>query len=163
MPFALLNLILLLLSLLIYGYFRSGVLAYCKLRKMSKSHFKKNTKGAGNFWLYSLLGKKGELGALYYLNLVYLFLLAAFFSFFALSWVEILKVPTAAVGIILSAAAIPTSLAALIYNNKEDFGKAFVLFRRARGYNGRKNRLATAADWLFAFVPMAVYLFFLTR
>ena len=45
MPFIVANLILLLLSLLIYSHFRVGVYSYCRLSKMSKTNIRKNKKG----------------------------------------------------------------------------------------------------------------------
>ena len=51
----------------------------------------------------------------------------------------------------------------LIYTNIEDVGQAFVVFRVVKGYNGISRSFLTIFDWLFGFLPLALYVFFLTR
>ena len=162
MPFPLSNLILLLFGLFTYVHFRCGVYAYCRTSKMSKSYIRKNTKGASNFWLYTQLHKHNDLGALYYLNLIYLFCLIAFLIAFPCSWISFLKIPVMIIGILLGIASIPVYFKSLIYTNIEDVGQAFVIFRVFKGYNGKSRRFATMLDWLFGFLPLALYVFFLT-
>lgn len=128
MPFPLSNLILLIFALFSYIHFRGGVYAYCRISKMSKSYIRKNTKGASNFWLYSQLHKQNNLGALYYLNLIYLFCMITFLIAFSLSWIAFLRIPVIVVGILLSATIIPVLFASLIYTNIEDVGQPFVFF-----------------------------------
>lgn len=162
MPFPLSNLILLLLGLLTYVHFRSGVYAYCRISKMSKSHICKNTKGASNFWLYTQLHKNNNLGALYYLNLIYLFCLISFLIAFPFSWISFLRVPVMIIGILLGIASVPVFFKSLIYTNIEDVGQAFVLFKVFKGFNGKSRRFAIVFDWLFCILPLGLYVFFLT-
>ena len=161
MPFPLSNLILLIFGLFTYVHFRCGVYVYCRISKMSKSYIRKNTKGASNFWLYTQLHNQNNLGILYYLNLIYLFCLIAFLIAFALSWISILKIPVMIIGIILGAMTIPVFFASLIYTNIEDVGQPFVIFKAYKINSGR--RFATVFDWIFCFLPLALYIFFLTR
>ena len=163
MPFPLSNLILLLFGLFTYVHFRSGVYAYCRTSKMSKSYIRKNTKGASNFWLYTQLHKHNDLGALYYLNLIYLFCLIVFLIAFPFSWISFLRIPIMIIGILLGMASIPVFFKSLIYTNIEDVGQAFVFFRMFKGFNGKSRRFATVVDWLFCILPLALYVFFLTR
>ena len=162
MPFPLSNAILLIFGLFTYVHFRCGVYAYCRISKMSKSYIRKNTKGASNFWLYSQLHKQNNLGALYYLNLIYLVCLIAFVVALALSWISFLRIPVMIIGIILGLTTIPVFFASLIYTNIEDVGQPFVIFKAHRIYNGRR-RFATIFDWIFCVLPLALYIFFLTR
>lgn len=163
MPFPLSNLILLLLGLFTYFHFRSGVYACCRTSKMSKSYIRKNTKGASNFWLYTQLHKHNDLGALYYLNLIYLFCLIAFLIAFPFSWVSFLRVPVMIVGILLGIVSIPVFFISLIYTNIEYVGQAFVFFAVFKGLNGKSRMFATVFDWLFCILPLALYVFLLTR
>lgn len=163
MPFPILNLILLLFGALTYFNFRSGVYSYCRVSGMSKSYFRKNTRGASNFWLYSQLHKQDKLGTLYFLNIIYLLSLSAFLIGFAFSWVSFLKIPVIIAGIFLGIVTIPVSFAALIYTNIEDTGRAFVVFKVRKGYNGKSRHVATLFDWLFCFLPLALYIFLLVQ
>ena len=163
MPFPALNLILLMLGLYVYIFFRCGVYAYCRMSKMSKTYIRKNRKGYSNYWLYSRLHKKNDLGALYYLNLVYLFCLSAFLIAFPFSWVSLFRIPVMVIGILLGAASIPVFIISLIYRNIESVGQAFVFFKVYKEYNGRSRSFATVLDWLVAFVPLALYIFLLTK
>ena len=163
MPFPLTNLILLVFGLFTYTHFRCGVHAYCRISKMSKSYIRKNTKGASNFWLYTQLHKHNDLGVLYYLNLIYLFFLIAFLIAFPFSWISVLRIPIMIIGILLGMASIPVFIKSLIYTNIEDVGQAFVFFKIFKGFNGKSRRFATVFDWLFCILPLALYVFFLTR
>lgn len=163
MPFPLTNLILLIFGLFTYTHFRYSVHAYCRISKMSKSYIRKNTKGVSNFWLYTQLHKQNNLGVLYYLNLIYLVCLIAFLIAFALSWISFLRIPVMIIGILLGVATIPVFFASLIYTNIEDVGQPFVIFKVFNGYNGKSRQFATVFDWLFCILPLALYIFFLTR
>ena len=163
MPFPVSNLVLLLFGLFTYMHFRDGVYAYCRTSKMSKSYIRKNIKGISNFWLYSQLHKNNNLGALYYLNLIYLFCLIAFLIAFAFSWISVLRIPIMIIGILLGMASIPVFIKSLIYTNIEDVGQAFVFFKVFKGLNGKSRRFATIFDWLFCVLPLALYIFFITR
>ena len=163
MPFPVSNLILLLFGLFTYAHFRSGVYAYCRTSKMSKSYIRKNTKGASNYWLYTQLHKHNDLGALYYLNLIYLFCLIAFLIAFPFSWISFLRIPIMIIGILLGMASIPVFIKSLIYTNIQEFGQAFVFFKMVKGFDGKRRRFVTVFDWLFCILPLALYVFFLTR
>ena len=163
MPFPVSNLVLLLFGLFTYMRFRNGVYAYCRTSKMSKSYIHKNTKGISNFWLYSQLHKNNNLGALYYLNLIYLFCLIAFLIVFPFSWISVLKIPVMIIGILLGLATIPVYFKSLVYTNIENVGQAFVFFKVFKGLNGKSRRFATIFDWLFCVLPLALYIFFITR
>ena len=163
MPFPLSNLILLILGLFTYVHFRCGVYAYCRISKMSKSYIRKNTKGAANFWLYTQLHKQNNLGALYCLNLIYLVCLIAFLIAFTLSWISLLRIPIMVIGVLLGIVTIPVFGTSLFYTNMEDVGQPFVIFKAFRGYNRKSRRFATVFDWLFCILPLALYIFFLTR
>ena len=163
MPFVLSNLILLLFCFFTYFHFRGGVYSYCRISKMSKSYIRKSQKGVSNYWLYSQLHRQHNLGTLYYLNFIYLFALIVFFTAFALSWISFLRIPVMIAGVLLGVATIPVFFASLIYTNIEDVGQAFVIFKMFKGYNRKSRRFATIFDWLFGFLPLALYIFFLTR
>ena len=163
MPFPLSNLILLIFGIFTYVHFRCGVHAYCRISKMSKSYIRKNTKGASNFWLYSQLHKQNNLGTLYYLNLIYLLCLIAFLIALALSWISLMRIPIIVIGILLGVVIAPVFGVSLIYTNTEDIGQPFVIFRAFKGHNGKSRRFATVFDWLFCFLPLGLYVFFLTR
>ena len=162
MPFPLTNLILLIFALFTYVHFRCGVYAYCRISKMSKSYIRKNTKGISNYWLYSQLHEQNNLGVLYYLNLVYLVCMIAFLIALLLSWISFLRIPVMIVGIILGVTTIPVLFTSLVYTNIEDVGQPFVIFK-AYKINDGKRRFATVFDWMFCFLPFAIYIFFLTR
>lgn len=163
MQFTLLNIIVLLCCIFIYFHFRSGVDAYCRISKMSKTYIRKNTKGASNFWFYSQIHKQENLGILYYLNLIYLFLLTIFLVAFSLSWVSFLKIPVIIMGLLLSTVAIPIFAISLYYTNICDVGKAFFVFRYFNGYNEKRRGISTMFDWLIGLIPLALYIFFLTN
>ena len=163
MPFPVLNLILLLLGIFIYIHFRNGVQAYCKISKISTSYVRKSTKSISNFWLYSQLHKNRNLGALYYLNLIYLFCLISFLIVFPFSWISFFRIPVIIIGILLGIASIPVFIISLIYSNIEDVGQAFVFFKIVKGFNGKSRRFATIFDWLFCILPLALYVFFLIK
>ena len=163
MRFFILNLVILSCCGFIYFHFRSGVYAYCKISKMSSTYIRKNKKGVLNFWLYSQLHKQGNLGILYYLNIIYLFLLTIFLVAFSLSWVSFLKIPVIIIGLLLSTASIPVFTISLYYTNIHDVGKAFFVFRNFNGYNEKRHGISTMFDWLFGLIPLALYIFFLTN
>ena len=157
------NLVLLLFALLAYYLFRAEIFTYCRIKRMRKRDIYKNLKGVSNFWLYSQLHKQINLGVLYYLNLIYLFTLASFFTIFAISWFQSMKIPVIAFGGLLGLAIIPASFATLIISNVETFGRAFVFFEIFKGYNGKIYRFVSIFDWIFPFLPLALYVFLITR
>lgn len=161
MDFFAVNLCLLGISLVYYGYFRCGVLSYCKVRRMSNTFIKKNKKGAANYWLYKQLHQQKNLGSLYCINYLFLIGLAAFVFVFMFSWIKWMKIPVAAVGVILGLIEIPATFKALVYMNREEYGTAFVWFRAVKGYNGRM-RYSTVFDWLFCLLPVTMYIGLLT-
>lgn len=164
MPFAFINLIMLFLCAYIYGSFRFGVEAYCRVcRRMSKTMIRKNKKGASNFWLYTQLHKQKNLGKLYGLNFICLVSLASFTVATFFSWVPFLKIPVIIIGIFLGVTAIPAYFMALIYLNMEEFGRKFVLFKVYKGYNGKSRQFASAVDWLFCVLPLVLYIFMLLK
>ena len=156
------NLILTLLSLYMYVYFRCGIYSYCRVKKMSKTYIRKNTKGASNYWLYSQLHKQCKIGIFYYINIIYLFSFFAFLVAFSLSWISFLRIPIIIVGVFLGIVAIPAFFLSLIYTNIEDVGQPFVIFKIYKGFNGRKRSYHAIIEWLFAFIPISVYIFLLT-
>ena len=156
MPFVVANLILLLLSLLIYSHFRVGVYSYCRLSKMSKTNIRKSKKGFLNYWLYAKLHKQKNLGALYYLNLIYLFTLLTFIFAVALSWIPILEIPVIIVGFLLCITSVPVFIAGEIYLNIENVGQPFVIFRTYKLFG--KTRFSAITDWLFCIFPLAFYI-----
>ena len=128
---------------------------------MSKTNIRKYKKGASNFRLYSQLHKQNDLGALYYFNLIYLFLLVAFFIAFVFSWIPLLKIPIIVNGLLLGITSIHVFALSLVYKNIECFGRPFALFRVVREHNGKNRYFATALDWLFPFIPLVLYVFVL--
>ena len=161
MLFPLLNLIMLLFGIFVYCSFRTGVYSYCRISKMSKSYIRKNTKGTSNYWLYSQLHKQGKIGIIYYFNLVYLFLLLLFLFACTVAWIPFLKIPIVIIALLLGIASIPVFFISLIYTNLEYVGKAFVILAVYKGYNRRSRHFASVLDWLFAFLPLALYIYFL--
>ena len=87
----------------------------------------------------------------------------AFLIVFPFSWISVLKIPVMIIGILLGLATIPVYFKSLIYTNIEDVGQAFVFFKMFKGFNGKSRRFATVFDWLFCILPLALYVFFLTR
>lgn len=164
MPFAIINVILLLCCIFIYGYFRCGVFAYCRVfRRMSKTFIRKNQKGASNFWLYTQLHEQRNLGVLYYLNFIYLVFLLLFAVGTVFSWVSVLRIFIVTMGVLLGIASIPVYCISLIYLNFEQFGKKFVIFEVYKGYNEKSRMFASAFDWLFGFLPLGIYILVLTK
>lgn len=159
MDFFLINLFFLFISLYAYIYFRCGIGAYCKLRRMSKTFIRKNKKGAANYWLYKQLHNQKNLGSLYYINYIFLIGLAAFTLVFAFSWIEWMRIPLIITGIVLGLIEIPAIFEAMVQINRKEFGKPFVFFRVVRGYNGRRWHSSTALDWLFCILPLVFYIF----
>lgn len=158
MEFFLINLVFVLSSFWAYGTFRSGISAYCSLKKMSKSYIKKNKNGIRNYWLYQQLHRKNNLGGYYYLNCLFLICLTAFLLVFLFSWIEWMQLPVIIVGIVLGLVEVPAVFKALISINREDFGCPFVLFGLRRGFNGKSRYFATVFDWLFCVLPLAAYI-----
>lgn len=163
MEFFLVNLVFMLISLFAYIYFRTGISAYCSLMKMSKSFIRKNKKGVSNYWLYKQLHQEKNLGSFYYINYLFLSSLAAFVFISMFSWVKWMRIPVIVVGIALGLIEIPAIFKALISINREEIGRAFVLFSVFKGYNGKSRRFATVLDWIFCILPLAIYILLLTR
>ncbi len=161
MPFPIANLILLLLVFCTYFHFRIGVYSYCRLEKMSKTYIRKYKKGILNFWLYAKLHKQKNLGALYYLNLIYLFTLIVFIFVFSLSWLPFLKTPVIIIGLLLGVASVPVFIVGEFYLNIENVGQPFVFFRFYKDFIGI-TRFSTIFDWIFCVFPLAVYILCLT-
>lgn len=150
------------ISLFAYGYFRSGISAYCSLMKLSRKFIKRAKKGAANYWLYKQLHQQKGLGSFYYLNLLFLFCLLAFAFLLCFSWAKWMRIPVVIAGIVLGLVEIPAIFKASICIHREEFGKAFVLFRVCKGCNGKSIRYATVFDQLFCIVPLATYILLLT-
>jgi len=164
MDFFMLNLVLMILCTFVYIFFRDGLYSYCRLfKKTSKTFIRKNIKGASNFWLFSQLHKQVNLGILYYLNLIYLFLLIAFLVSFALSWISSIKILVIIFGLLLSLVTIPVFGVSLFYSNIDTFGKPFIIYKYCNGYKEKSRGLHTIFEWLFALFPLALYIYFLMR
>ena len=129
---------------------------------MSNTFIKKNKKGAANYWLYKQLHRQKNLGSLYYINYLFLIGLAAFVFVFMFSWIKWMKIPVAAVGVILGLIEIPATFKAWVYTNMEEYGKAFVWFRAVKGSYGKRWHCSTVFDWLFCLLPVTMYIGLLT-
>ena len=164
MNLILINIIMLLFCALSYSLFRQAVYYYCRMSKMRKRDIRKALKGASNFWLYTDLHKQKNLGALYYLNYIYIICYVSFFISSFFSGVPYLKWVTVVLGILLGIMDIPIGCAFRYYDNLEYLGKPFVWLKVYSLFSKKAHRVFSVLDWIYPAVPLAVYIiYFITN
>ncbi len=160
MEFIFINTLLFSLCLIFFFIFRFEVFTYCRLHKIRKRDIRKKMKGAKNYWFYSQLHKENIIGKLYYINLVFTISLILFLIMIPFSFASFLKIPIAALGFILSITSIPALWSSIFIENKDRFGKPFVIFKTYRLTSG-KLRFATFFEWVIALLPLTIYIIFI--
>lgn len=154
------NLIFILICLWSYLCFRSGVYSYCRIQKRSKTFIRKNRKGKKNYWLYSQLHEKCNLGYLYYGNLIFLIVFAIYMFLLMFSWISWMRIPVILTALLLGIIQIPNTFYAMQYSNRETIGKPFAFFKVYYCNNGSRNFI-TVLDWFACVFPLGIYIFFL--
>jgi hypothetical protein len=130
-------LLIALYSWLFYAIFRSGIYDLLRLSKRSKSYIRKNRKGIKNYWLYSQIHQEHPLGAVYYLNIVFLFLLLIFSIITILfGYVMFLRIPVVVLATLLCLIEIPSMIWFARIDALSEYGKTFVLLARRRENRG---------------------------
>lgn len=138
MDFYWLNILLSFFAAILYASFRSGIYAYLRLSKNSKTFIKKSKKGFLNFWFYKKL--KRELGYAYHLNLTLFFGTVAYTLIaLSLAWIEILHLPIAIIYALLCTLQITTQIFSDINYNKHEYGTPFILWRKGKAGRVRSS------------------------
>ncbi len=114
-----------------YFFFRLGVGDWIKRRKIRRREVERLKKGKRNYWWYEALHETYNLGAIYYLNKAAtvsyaLTVLLALFS----GWQPHGALAAACLHGLLSLLLVVMQAFATVQSNLEEYGKAFVLFRR---------------------------------
>lgn len=137
-------------NLLLYALFRSGIYDHLRLTKMSKTYIRKNRKGLKNYWLYSEIHRQHPLGALYYLNVLFL-TVTVFFTLFTLllGYVKALQPIILICAVIVCLVEIPSMGFAAVSNCRAEYGKPFVLWGKRKYSNGYFSSLFDMLAWLF--------------
>ncbi len=113
----------------LYALFRGAIYDYLRMSKVSKTYIRKNRKGIKNYWLYSQIHKEYSLGALYYINIIYLFSILLFLLMVVLfGQAKEAYVLLILLAVIICLIEIPCSVFASVIGCKAEFGKPFVLF-----------------------------------
>lgn len=155
MDFYLLNILLSLFGIGLYGSFRIGVHSYLRYKKNSKTFIKKSKKGFGNYWFYSKL--KQELGYVYHLNLVLLFGTMAYILIaLSLAWIDALHLPIAILYAIFCIIQCVGEIFAGIFHNLEEYGKPFVIWSKSK-WNGRKHDSLQDIGVIISLIALAVF------
>ncbi len=150
------NLILSLLFLIELGFLRSGIYAKLRLSKHSKSYIRKNTKGFLNYWTYKQINKEHPLGAIYYINIIYM-LSFLIFTLVALcvGFLDYMKIPILCISVVTAVIGMVCTIYASIYCSRADYEKKLVLLAKAK--NQSKGKLFSSLfEWLLALAPFFV-------
>ncbi len=141
---------------LIYFYisFRFGVSHYLKKSKKLNGASERKLKKGGffkNWLLYSEIHKKVNMGAIYYLNLIYISLLLFNTAFIVtLGLIKPLSFVICALCVLMHLLSGIMSIFAKVQNNLEDHGKPFILF--AKSSNGGID--CFLFDLIFVLLPL---------
>lgn len=138
-------------SLLLYGYFRSGIYSHLRLRKISKTAIRKNQKGFRNYWLYRDIQKTYGLGFIYGLHTAYFWGWLLHFSMMplaaAFSW---LKQPLWICSCLLGLLEIPAVIFASVNENRAECGTTFVLLARNKETKKFRSSVIDLSAWVCA-------------
>ena len=159
MEFVFVNILLFSLCLLFLFIFRLEIFTYCRLHKIRKRDIRKKMKGLKNYWFYSQLYNENIIGKIYYINLVFTITLFLFLLMIPFSFVSIFKLPITVLGFILSIVSIPVFCISLLIENKDRFGKPFIIFETYKLATG-KLRFATILEWIVSLIPITIYIIF---
>ncbi|MBQ8583393.1 MAG: hypothetical protein IJ488_02130 [Clostridia bacterium] len=126
------SLIFLIFPTLFYAPFRISIEGLAKRsKKISSTRYRKLLVGKKNFWFYTQLHKEANLGILYYLNLIFIPLFVSVFVLTLLTGfikeVTLLLFP---MNLLLYALSACMALFSTIQNNRDCYGKSFILFRK---------------------------------
>ena len=146
--------VFLILSLLVYCCFRSGIYNFLRLSKVSRTYIRKNRNGIKNYLFYCELDRNKPLGILYYLNIVFIFLLSIYFLFTILYVFRIFRFFAVIFTMILALYEIPIILWIARIDALCDYGKPFVLFQKAS--DSSNYYYSSLAYMLFAVVPVVL-------
>ncbi len=135
----------------LYAFFRGAIYDYLRMSKVSKTYIRKSRKGIKNYWFYSQIHKEHSLGALYYINIIYLFSILVFLLMVVLfgqaKEVHILLILSA---VIMCLMEIPCTVFASVIECRVEFGKPFVLFAVRKE---TKKLYSSLIDYASALVP----------
>jgi len=138
----------------LYALFRGGIYDYLRLSKVSKTYIRKNRKGIKNYWLYSQIHKEHSLGALYYINIGYLFsILILLVAVVLLGQVKEARNILFLLAAVVCLFEVPCTIFESIMGNRVEFGKSFVLFAIRKE---TKKIYSSLIDYLAAFVPVVL-------
>ena len=146
--FGLLQFLVSLYSLLLYGYLRNGIYSHLRLRKISKTAIGKHQKGFRNYWFYRDIQKDYGLGILYSVNMSYLWMWLIHHSLLPLaalwSWLKQLLLIYSCFLCLLQ---IPAVIIASVNVYREEFGTAFVLLAKDRKTGKLRSSLFELLAW----------------
>ena len=129
------SLFMLFLPAIFYAWFRSSVGTWLnRSKRISKSRFKKLTKGKKNYWWYETLHKEEDLGLLYYLNKAFTILYVLIFALTLLTgFIKVMSLILCPMNVILYVLTAFMVIFSRIQDNLDFHGKPFVVF--AKSYN----------------------------
>ena len=116
----------------IYGWFRLSMGSWLKrAKRISRSKFRKLTKGKRNFWWYEALHKELNLGAIYYFNKFFVILWALLFLLTLFTgFIKIMSLILCPMYVLLCILTACMMVFAKIQDNLDDHGKAIVLWAK---------------------------------
>ena len=146
--FYFLHFIIVLYNILIYALFRGGITEYMRRLRISKSYIKKNKKGFLNYWFYRDINKDRPIGAVYYLNIIYLSLTAVY-SLLAIvfGYMTALKPLLLILSIIICVLQIPAGIFDSVQNCMIEYNKPFVLIAKKKGHTYYYSSLFDMLSW----------------
>ena len=123
------------LPAIFYAWFRSSVETWLnRSKRISKSRFRKLTKGKKNYWWYETLHKEEDLGLLYYLNKAFTVLYVLIFALTLLTgFIKVMSLILCPMNVILYVLTAFMVIFSRIQDNLDFHGKPFVVF--AKSYN----------------------------
>jgi hypothetical protein len=129
------SLFMLFLPAIFYAWFRSSVGTWLnRSKRISKSRFRKLTKGKKNYWWYETLHKEEDLGLLYYLNKAFTILYVLIFALTLLTgFIKVMSLILCPMNVILYVLTAFMVIFSRIQDNLDFHGKPFVVF--AKSYN----------------------------
>lgn len=129
------SLLMLFLPAIFYAWFRSSVGTWLnRSKRISKSRFRKLTKGKKNYWWYETLHKEEDLGLLYYLNKAFTILYVLIFALTLLTgFIKVMSLILCPMNVILYVLTAFMVIFSRIQDNLDFHGKPFVVF--AKSYN----------------------------
>lgn len=140
----------------LFAGFRGGIYSHLRWLGKSKTFINKHRKGIKNYWFYASIHKNAKIDSLYYLNTVYL-LYSLLFSITAIvfGYIKALQPFFWVAASVLCLIELPAVAMASVYNNRLEFGRAFVFAARTR-INNKPGRLCSSlidiCSWIFSAV-----------